>query len=85
MSKDKMPAKNGKCIRSNGCAAWQYFAEDNPGKEFPECERCGWNVQEDARRKAIPLTLCSDGLRRKIIPPRQSTVEDAETEVRVDG
>lgn len=33
-----------------------------------DCARCGFNEKEDARRKQIPLTLCEDGLRRKIIP-----------------
>ena len=32
------------------------------------CARCGFNREEDARRKELPLTLCKDGLRRKIIP-----------------
>ena len=35
-----------------------------------ECARCGWNDEEAERRKAMPLTLCEDGLRRKILPPR---------------
>ena len=34
------------------------------------CARCGFNVDEDARRKQIPLTLCEDGLRRKLISPK---------------
>lgn len=38
------------------------------------CARCGFNVDEDARRKQIPLTLCSDGLRRKLIPPKTSVI-----------
>ncbi len=49
-----------------------------------ECERCGFDKKEDARRKAIPLTLCTDGLRRKLIPPRGPVAmppeEDKETE-----
>lgn len=32
-----------------------------------ECERCGFSAEEAARRQAVPLTLCGDGLRRKII------------------
>lgn len=35
-----------------------------------QCEHCGWNQEEYARRKALPLTRCEDGLRRKILPPR---------------
>lgn len=42
------------------------------------CARCGFNVDEDSRRKQIPLTLCSDGLRRKLIPPKPAgTTEPA--------
>lgn len=35
--------------------------------ESKDCENCGFNPQEAERRKNIPLTLCKDGLRRKII------------------
>jgi hypothetical protein len=38
------------------------------------CARCGFNVEEDARRKQIPLTLCEDGLRRKLIPPKPPVI-----------
>lgn len=31
------------------------------------CAKCGFNADEDERRKNIPLTLCEDGLRRKLI------------------
>ena len=82
MSKKELPIKNGKCLR-NGCAAWQQLLRFDPTGELKECERCGFNVQEDARRKEIPLTLCADGLRRKIIPPKPiygESVEDAEEE-----
>lgn len=27
-----------------------------------ECERCGWNKEEDARRRKLPLTASGDGL-----------------------
>lgn len=43
------------CIK-NGCR----YAVD--------CERCGFDRAENERRKKIPLTLCKDGLMRKIIP-----------------
>ena len=83
MSKKKLPRTNENCLRSNACAAWQYFKDGNPTEEFPECERCGWNVQEDAFRKDLPLTLCPDGLRRKLIPPRHH-LATAETEAGTD-
>lgn len=31
------------------------------------CAHCGFNPEEAKRRKEIPLTLCEDGLRRKIL------------------
>lgn len=31
------------------------------------CEYCGFNAEEAERRKKLPLVLCPDGLRRKII------------------
>ena len=34
------------------------------------CSRCGFFEEEAERRKQIPLTLCEDGLRRKLIPPK---------------
>ena len=37
---------------------------------YRNCERCGFDKDENERRKQIPLTLCPDGLRRKIIPRR---------------
>lgn len=39
------------------------------------CEGCGWCREEYISRRAIPLTLCKDGLRRKILPPRPRTDE----------
>lgn len=32
------------------------------------CDRCGFNKPEADRRREIPLTLCKDGLMRKLIP-----------------
>ena len=40
-----------------------------------ECRHCGWDDEEAERRKAMPLALCEDGLRRKILPPRPRTDE----------
>ena len=83
MSKKNLPIKNGNCLRSSACAAWEYFKAANPTEDFQECKRCGWNVQEDAFRKELPLTLCPDGLRRKLIPPRHR-LATAETEAGTD-
>lgn len=52
MSKEKKGVPN--CIKG-GC-----YGVHN-------CSGCGFDKAEDARRKEIPLTLCEDGLRRKII------------------
>lgn len=70
MSREKILLRNPKCLRPNGCMAWQFHREGNPAMDFQDCERCGWNRVEAEMRKTIPLTLCPDGLRRKLIPPR---------------
>lgn len=63
-----MEAKNSKCLR-NGCERW-FWAKDINNLPLLDCETCGFNILEDQRRKKIPLTLCEDGLRRKIITKR---------------
>ena len=35
--------------------------------EIKTCVRCGWNKQEAARRRRLPLVRCADGLRRKLV------------------
>ena len=35
--------------------------------EIRDCETCGWNKKEAARRSRLPLTRCADGLRRIVI------------------
>lgn len=55
--------------RPNGCL--NVICWDHRG-----CDRCGFNVDEDARRKQIPLTLCSDGLHRKLIPPKEGVTKN---------
>lgn len=60
----KIKAKNKNCTKY-GCEAWEYALMKN--QPFFECETCGFNPKEEERRKAIPLTLCEDGLRRKLI------------------
>ena len=57
---------NPDCLRGC-CDAWATAKRNNI--EFPVyCDRCGFNRGEDERRKQLPLTLCDDGLRRKVIP-----------------
>lgn len=41
------------------------------------CSRCGFFEEEAARRKMIPLTLCKDGLMRKLIPRKSNAQEIA--------
>lgn len=59
------PIKNEKCLRG-GCARW--WGATKAGLKLEECSRCGFDKEENARRIATPLTLCADGLLRKIIP-----------------
>lgn len=77
----KLELKNKDCLRG-GCLRWQYAQKEAPTPYVEACWRCGFNVAEDLRRKQIPLTLCDDGLRRKLIPPRGNTQE---TEVEDDA
>lgn len=60
---------NKDCLRG-GCERWFYSQTGNDPVNIEECERCGWNKEEDARRKKIEPTLCKDGLRRIIIPAK---------------
>ena len=76
----KMEERNKDCLRG-GCERWQYVQKEVATPYIDACWRCGFNIMEDARRKQIPLTLCDDGLRRKLIPPRGKTQE---TEVEDD-
>ncbi len=40
--------------------------------EWKFCKFCGFEASEAEKRKKIPLTLCEDGLKRKIlIPPEK--------------
>ena len=45
------------------------------------CFRCGWNAREARMREILfaanGLTLCSDGLRRLVIPARNDVKEEA--------
>jgi hypothetical protein len=65
---------NPLCIHI-GCAEWHYRQDRDLAEANAMCERCGFSKKEDAMRKAIPLTLCDDGLKRKLIPPRQRKEE----------
>ena len=69
-----MEAKNPVCIK-NACLDWQYKREHDKAQANALCERCGFSKKEDALRKTIPLTLCADGLKRKLIPPRKRKEE----------
>ena len=53
--------------------------------DYRGCDNCAWNPEEADRRSKIPLTLCKDGLRRKIISHRPTDLEETETEEKTDG
>ncbi len=42
------------------------------------CRQCGFNRFEDARRKKIPLTLCEDGLWRKILQRKPEATNEVQ-------
>lgn len=55
-------------------------------KNYPNCEasgcwRCGWNAHEARYRQRLAaakgLTLCSDGLRRLVMPARNYVKEES--------
>ncbi len=54
-----------RCLKG-GCMEWR---EAKPRSEYEAvfCSRCGFDFYENERRKAIPLELRPDGLRRKKI------------------
>ena len=73
-------SQNKDCLRG-GCESW-FNAYARTGEYIEECWRCGFNVLEAERRKKTELTLCDDGLRRKIIPkkPVYAKTEEAPNE-----
>lgn len=44
------------------------------------CSHCGFDKAENERRKKLPLVMCHDGLRRKIIPRKNQEQEEATNE-----
>ena len=40
------------------------------------CSSCGFDKNEAERRKQLPLVLCKDGLRRKIISTKTKTEKE---------
>ena len=75
----KIDVKNENCLRG-GCVRWRGAV--SAGLTFTACERCGFDKQEADRRMKIPLTLCRDGLKRKLIPPspKKDTVDVEEND-----
>lgn len=63
--------RNPLCTKTS-CLDWHYKHKDNPLFANTLCERCGFSKKENAFRKSIPLTICDDGLRRKIIPAKKA-------------
>lgn len=54
--------------------------KNSPVCEESQCWRCGWNEQEARYRQRLAaakgLTMCSDGLRRLVIPARNDVKEE---------
>lgn len=69
------PIRNNNCLRG-GCARW--WGARKAGLNYTECERCGFDKDEDARRKQLPLVYGKDGLQRKIIPAKPAISIDKE-------
>lgn len=59
--------KNAACL-NDGCYHWQQ-SQKGRARFRPDCSRCGFFREEDARRKALPLVQDEDGLWCKHIPP----------------
>lgn len=72
MKKQIMPPSN--CL-IGGCAQW--FVHNKDGKKH-RCyvEGCGFDEEEDARRKKIPLSEGAYGIRRKHIKRRSKEAAD---------
>lgn len=55
--------------------------KNSPVCEESQCWRCGWNEQEARYRRMLfeakGLTMCSDGLRRLVMPARNDVKEEA--------
>lgn len=55
--------------------------KNSPVCEESQCWRCGWNEQEDRNRRMLlsvkGLTMCSDGLRRLVMPARNYVKEES--------
>ena len=55
--------------------------KNSPVCEESQCWRCGWNEQEARYRRMLfeakGLTMCSDGLRRLVMPARNYVKEES--------
>lgn len=66
MNKVKKDKDKPWCL-SNGC------------QSIAHCKYCGFNRDEDAYRKRLPMVTCKDGLKRKIIPNRRKEEKKDDT------
>lgn len=55
--------------------------KNSPVCDESQCFRCGWNEQEARYRQRLlsvnGLTMCSDGLRRLVLPERNFVKEES--------
>lgn len=66
--------RNDKCLRG-GCERW--FNANKQNRKLAECERCGWDKEENERRRKLPLVVGKDGLRRIVIPAKPPIESEA--------
>ena len=61
-----MPEEKNECRTGMPCGLPKGGNACQYAKLAPDfCERCGWNPEEKARRKALPLVKGADGLYHK--------------------
>lgn len=74
-----MSRKNSEKVYSPACLL-RRVPKNYPNCEATGCWRCGWNEQEERQRVMLlavnGLTMCSDGLRRLVMPARNDVKEE---------
>ena len=74
-----MASKNAEKVYSPACLLGRDPKNSQVCQEN-QCWRCGWNEKENRNRLILlsvkGLTLCSDGLRRLVMPARNDVKEE---------
>lgn len=75
-----MTKKNSEKVYSPACLLGRDPKNSQVCQEN-QCWRCGWNAHEARMREILfaakGLTMCSDGLRRLVMPARNDVKEEA--------